>query len=114
MAQDPYGYPEAVPGQEMDAATTSLWTGIGALVLGAISPCCCYISWLPALPLSVYALWKGSKATNAANGHERTAATAGMVSASIALVFSLIFLSIWVFYGLYFLFVIGLVAAGEM
>lgn len=114
MAQDPYGYPEAVAGESAGDAATSLWLGVSALALGAMSPCCCYLTWLPAFPLAAAALWKGARATGAANAHERTAATAGLVSGSIALVFSLMFIALWVFYLLYFVFVIVAVAAGEL
>lgn len=114
MAQDPYGYPEAVPASPADAASTSMWLGVAALICGAISPCCCYFTWIVALPLSIGAIWKGAQVPQGAEPGRRSAALAGIVSGSVGLVFSTMFILVWLFYVLYAVAIVVAVAAGEM
>lgn len=111
---DPYGYPEAVPSTPADAASTSMWLGVAALICGAISPCCCYFTWALALPLSIGAIWKGAQVPQSAEAARRGQAVAGMVSGSVALVFSLMFILVLLFYVLYVVVIAAAIAAGEM
>ena len=94
MAQDPYGFPDAAPaeGSPSGAATTAMWTGVAALVCGLVGPCTCYVTYLVALPLSVVALYFGSKGLASPIEAERASAGAGIVSGGISLLFSLLFL----------------------
>ncbi|MDP2317584.1 MAG: hypothetical protein Q8P41_32160 [Pseudomonadota bacterium] len=101
MASDPYGFPDtAAGGASSGAAIVSLWTGIAALVCGVVGPCLCYLPWFAALPLSVVALWYGTQAKQAPASGEGldAAATAGLVSGAVALLFSLLYLGLILFY----------------
>ena len=112
MAQDPYGYADAAPagGDAGGAASVAVWSGVGALICGMAAPCCCYMSYLAVLPLSIVALWQGVQGQKSTVEGERTAATAGIVSGSVGLCFSLIWLAAMAFYALYLFFVIFAIA----
>lgn len=110
MAADPYGYPDAAPADPAGAASTSMWCGIGALMSGMLAPYCCYMGYFIALPLSIAALYYGTRGRNAASESERNSANAGLVSGTLALAVSLmwtvILVTLAVFYALIFVFAI--------
>ncbi|MFZ5480268.1 MAG: hypothetical protein ACOZNI_26120 [Myxococcota bacterium] len=113
MAQDPYGFPDAAPGEgaPAGAATTALWAGTAALICGLLGPCTCYTTYLAALPLSIVALYFGSKGMASAVEAERSASAAGLVGGGVSLLFSLLFLA---GIALYVAFVIFIAAAGNL
>ena len=86
-----------------------MWCGVSALICGAAAPCCCYLTWLPALPLSVAALWLGVQAQSvpALTRSESTSATAAVVSGGFALVLSLVFMVLFVLYVVYAAVLVG-------
>ena len=116
MAQDPYGFADTAPadGDPARAASIALWSGIAALICGMAAPCCCYFTYLAALPLSVVALWQGVKGQQAAHEGDRTSATATIVAGSVGLFFSFIWLAAVIFYVLYIAVVMFAVMASEM
>lgn len=119
MAADPYGFPEAAPaGGSPGDATTALWTGVGALILGAIGPCACYLPWFLALPLSVAAVYHGARAMKSPDVASaeglRSAANAGFVGGLVALVLSLLYFLLFAVYLVYMLVLFGAIAAGEL
>lgn len=101
MANDPYGFSEDPSGAgSASAATICLWTGIAALICGAIGPCLCYTPWFVAFPLSAASLYYGVEAKGAgpiSDGFQ-LATTAGIVAATVALVLSLLYIGIFVLY----------------
>jgi hypothetical protein len=113
VAQDPYGFPDAAPaeGAPAGAASTAMWAGVAALICGLMGPCTCYMTYLVAMPLSVVALYFGSKGLSSSIEAERASAGAGMVSGGVALLFSLLFV---VGVSLYMAFVVFAIAAGNM
>lgn len=120
MRSDPYGFPEAaapVQGTGRDAIR-ALWAGIAALILGAIGPCGCYLPWLLALPLSGAAVYYGTRSSRApevtASEGLRAASNAGLAGGLVALVLSLLYVMIFLFYMLYMVVVFGAIALGEL
>ena len=116
MATDPYGYADSAPaeGDPARSASIAVWTGVAALICGMAAPCCCYFTYLAALPLSIVALWQGVKGQQAPHEGDRTSATAGIVAGSAGLLFSLIWVAAVIFYLLYMAVVLVAVMASEM
>lgn len=101
MATDPYGFSDSAAGSGAPgAATICLWTGVAALICGAIGPCLCYTPWFVAFPLSAASLYYGVEAKGAgpmSAGHD-LATTAGIVAGTVSLVLSLLYIGIFVLY----------------
>ena len=115
MASDPYGFPEAsadagAPGD----AVRALWTGVAAMILGAMAPCCCYLPWFLALPASCVAVYYGARASKlpaSAGEGDRAAAQAGLVTGLVGLVLSLLWVGIFLVYVVYALVMLGALGA---
>ncbi|MDP2305791.1 MAG: hypothetical protein Q8P18_07165 [Pseudomonadota bacterium] len=101
MANDPYGFPDAVAGSSAPTdAAICLWTGVAALICGALGPCLCYTPWFVAFPLSIVSIYYGVEAKSGgpiAPGFD-TASTAGLVAAGVSLALSLLYIGIFVIY----------------
>lgn len=95
MAQDPYGFRESVAptaGGGGGEAAVAMWCGTAATMLAAVGPCSCYMTYLLALPLGIYAVYSGfMNRESAADAGGRTMALAGMVSGGLATVISALF-----------------------
>jgi hypothetical protein len=109
VSQDPYGFPDAAPaeGAPAGAASTAMWSGVAALICGVLGPCTCYVTYLAALPLSIVALYFGSKGLASASEAERASASAGLVSGGVSLLISLLILLAVALYAAFIVFVIA-------
>lgn len=106
LPADPYGYTDAAPLNPDEEIVTALWLGVAACMLGAVSPCVCYMPWLIAGPMSWYGLYK---AIQARNSSQPALATMAMVSNGLAGAMSVLFILLLLFYVLYFVVVLGFV-----
>ena len=108
MARDPYGFEDTAPPASAEGdASQAMWFGVIAAMLGSVGVCFCYLPYLVALPMGIYAAWKGYLAVSAAvppHPKDRAMATAGLVSGTISAVVSGMFV---VFLLLYALLVVG-------
>lgn len=106
MPQDPYGFKDAAPPPSLEGgdASRAMWAGVTSALLGTVGICFCYIPYFFALPLGLYAAWSGYKCIGAAaaDGRDRTMATAGMVSGGVASLISGAFVAFWLMYLLFF------------
>lgn len=122
MAQDPYGFDESAPATgRADDAPRAMWLALGAAFLGSIGICFCYLPYLAALPMGIYAAYLGSRALNHAKDEPtRTMANAalvsGMLSTGVNAMFSLFFLiyalMMIAYMGIFFVAMIGVAAEG--
>ena len=95
----------------------ALWMGVGACILGAVSPCTCYAAWLIGAPLAYYGLYLALKFRPAPG----TGTTTGLALGNLALVSNLVaaalgtmFLLMFLLYVVYFVFVLGAVGLAGM
>lgn len=113
MAQDPYGFRESViptTGGGGDAAV-SMWCGTAAAMLAAVGPCSCYMSYLLALPLGIYAVYSGyMNREPGGDAGGRSMALAGMLSGGLATAISAVFVFFMVAY-LVMIFAFGIAGA---
>lgn len=102
MAQDPYGFKDSGPvaldatGASADA-TRAMQLALCSALLGSVGVCFCYVPYLIALPMSVYAAFLGNRALRAVTTEEgRALANGGLVggilAACVSAIFSLFFL----------------------
>jgi hypothetical protein len=117
MAHDPYGFPESAPtaGDPSDASR-AMWYALGSGLLGSVGICFCYLPYLIALPMSVYAVFLGNRALRTATTDDGRAMangglTAGIVSACVSGIFALFFLFYALFMALYFIVIVVALAA---
>jgi len=121
VAQDPYGFKDSGPvaldaaGASADAAR-AMWLALGAALLGSVGICFCYVPYLIALPMSVYAAFLGNRALRAVTTEDgRALANGGMVggvvAACVSAMFSLICLLYLGFIIVYFGVIVAAVGA---
>ncbi len=114
MSLDPYGFAEAKPAAAPGStagdgeAINAMWFSAASLVLNSMAPCTCYFPGLIALPLAIYALYKGSMARSMPLSVAGTAcANASLVCGAIGTVFGMFFAGMALFMLLYFVAIFG-------
>lgn len=118
MANDPYGYRDSSEGARYsDAeASTAMWTGVISALCAAIGPCSCYVTYLIAMPLGLYAMWAGWQTREGAgpNDHAgRSMAAAGILSGAIGALIGGLFLAFIAAYFVFIFFVAGIGAFNQ-
>ena len=102
MGSDAYGCTDTAAPRGDSRALSTMWIGIGACILGAVSPCLCYLPWVIAFPMGCVGLYRSLRAdrsTLSATG--KAVADAAMVTNGLVVAFGLIFLGFLLFYLLY-------------
>lgn len=118
MANDPYGYGDSGEGARYsDAeASTAMWTGLISAICAAIGPCSCYVTYLVAMPLGLYAMWAGWQTREGAGPQDhagRSMALAGLLSGAVGTVIGGLFLAFIVAYFAFIFFVAGIGALNQ-
>ncbi len=87
-----------------------MWLALTAALLGSVGICFCYVPYVVALPIGIYAAWLGSRAlATATDENGRSMATAGLVSGIISSLVNAMFAVFFLFYAFMFVAYIGIV-----
>lgn len=89
-----------------------MWAGVGALTLGAVAPCCCYLPWALALPLAAYALYLATSAGGTPGSAEDAAAKAGLVGGGVGVGLGILWCGLLLVYVAYIALIFVAIAAG--
>jgi hypothetical protein len=109
MAQDPYGHRS----DEGDASV-AMWVGTISALCAALGPCSCYMTYLVAFPLGLYAVYAGFQSREGSGPTDsagRSMAMAGMVSGAISAAIGGLILG---FIAIYLIFIVLIGVLGAM
>lgn len=80
-----------------------MWLGVAACILGAVSPCLCYVPWVVAFPLGCVGLYRSLRADRSTLSlTAKDVVAAAMILNGVAVAFGAVFLLFLLFFLLYF------------